>query len=204
MAGWQAAKQIPLLDVLRKSESPAGFMTIAGLGLVAVVALNVSNRTSYDHATYSAEPEPASIANVEAAEPAPAMPPPTEAPLEDFKLRRNETLIGLLQRAKISRGNAHAAVNALDGLTDLRKLQRGQLIQLKRDQIGGNQVQLLHLRDNFADQATIERRGVPRSPRGAAGGGGRVWSRTGCEEEAAVVAAAVAALATSSSSWRGV
>lgn len=159
-AGWQTAKQIPLLDVLRKSESPAGFMAIAGLGLVAVIGLNISNRTSYDNTSYSAEPEPATVASIEAANTAPTTPPPAEAPLEDFTLQRNETLIGLLQRARIGRGNAHAAVNALDGLTDLRKLQRGQLIQLKRDQIGGNQIELLHLRDNFSDQATIERRGA--------------------------------------------
>ena len=159
IAGWQAAKQIPLLDVLKKSESPVGFMAIAGLGLVAVIGLNVSNRTSYDHTTYSREPEQASIASDETTDPAPVTPPPTEPPLENFKLQRNETLIGLLQRAKISRRNAHAAVNALNDLTDLRKLQRGQLIQLQRDQIDGNQIQVLHLRDNFADQATIERRG---------------------------------------------
>ncbi len=104
------------------------------------------------------ETEVAASAQQSAPQSQPAPPPPAEPPLEDYRLQRNETLIGLLQRAKIARGNAHAAVNALGGLTDLRKLQRGQLIQLKRNAIDGNQIERLQLRDNFADQATVIRR----------------------------------------------
>ncbi|MBO6504053.1 MAG: peptidoglycan DD-metalloendopeptidase family protein [Kordiimonadaceae bacterium] len=155
---WRSAKQLPLLDVIRKSESPAGFMALAGLGLTAVIGLNVSNHAGYETPSPMIETEVAASAQQSAPQSQPAPPPPAEPPLEDYRLQRNETLIGLLQRAKIARGNAHAAVNALGGLTDLRKLQRGQLIQLKRNAIDGNQIERLQLRDNFADQATVIRR----------------------------------------------
>lgn len=159
LAGWRAAKQLPLLDVLKKSESPSGFMAIAGLGLAAVIGLNVTNQVSHNTLSAPVEPEAIASTQVAATEPQPEPQPRAEPPLESYTLNRNETLIGLLQRARIARGNAHTAVNALGGLTDLRKLQRGQLVQLKRDTIDGNQIQLLQLRDNFADQATVVRRG---------------------------------------------
>ncbi len=162
-ASWQSAKQLPLLDMVRKSESPAGFMAIAGLGLAAVVGLNVSNQTThpapYNEPSAPPEAEVATTAHMDTVQPEAEVKPQAAPPLEDFRLNRNETLIGLLQRAKIARGNAHTAVNALGELTDLRKLQRGQLIQLKRNAVGGNQIQLLNLRDNFADQATVIKRG---------------------------------------------
>ena len=134
-------------------------MAIAGLGLAAVIGLNVTNQVSHNTLSAPVEPEAIASTQVAATEPQPEPQPRAEPPLESYTLNRNETLIGLLQRARIARGNAHTAVNALGGLTDLRKLQRGQLVQLKRDTIDGNQIQLLQLRDNFADQATVVRRG---------------------------------------------
>lgn len=160
VASWQSAKQLPLLDMVRKSESPAGFMAIAGLGLTAVIGLNVTNRVAYDTVSQVLEPEVIATSQLATAEPEPEPQIQQEPPLEAYTLNRNETLIGLLQRANIARGNAHTAVNALSELTDLRKLQRGQMVQLRRNTVDGNQIQTLQLRDNFADQATVSLRGA--------------------------------------------
>lgn len=156
--GRTALGKAPILDLLRNSESPAGFMAIAGIGLAGVIALNVVGQSPHQarplNGVQSPAPETSSTTNQtqELAEPL----APKEQPLETFSLNRNETLIGLLQRAKIGRQNAHIAVNALANLTDLRKLQRGQEIQLKRSSSDPARIDLLQLRSSFAELARVE------------------------------------------------
>ena len=159
--GVKAIRKIPYLDLLRQSESPVGFMAIAGIGLTAVIVLNAtgSSRGYPDnHQVYSeAEPDVTQDADQHAlAEPVqPTV--PAAAPVEPFELRRNETLIGLLERAKINRRNAHAVVAGLGTISNLRKLQRGQEIRLQRSAADPSVVETLWMRDAFAEQSVVER-----------------------------------------------
>lgn len=159
-AGAKAIRKIPYLDILRQSESPVGFAAIAGMGLAAVVILNITGG-GQDHSGSSQTYSEIEAANTQtltqntSAEPA-IQAVPEEAPVEPFQLRRNETLIGLLERAKINRRNAHAVVAELDTISNLRKLQRGQEIRLQRNIDNPSIIQSLWMRDAFAEQSVVE------------------------------------------------
>ena len=153
-------RKIPYLDILRQSESPVGFAAIAGIGVAAVLAFNIAGRpvehsepieafTSEETESFDAAAQPSQ----EQAAPV----TPKEMPIEPFELRRNETLIGLLERAQISRRNAHAVVADLGTISNLRKLQRGQEIRIQRSADDPATVQNLWMRDSFAEQSVITR-----------------------------------------------
>lgn len=165
--------QDDLSFLLRASESPAGFAALFGAGLLTVVALNAGETLqgngipspSEDTVdTISAEPtEPLTMAAEqptdsqqprETASPAPA-PQPI---VKELALRRNETLIGLLKRAGIATNNAHAAVNALADVANMRKLQRGQAIELTVLDHKPRTIEQLRMRDRFDSLAVAERR----------------------------------------------
>lgn len=158
--------KLRLKDLITASESPKGFAILAGLGLLLIAAGNASVNL-YDWATYSAtDAEQASYAATNPAvvkdEPAPKsdvtpQAAPKERSVETFTLKRGETLIGLLSRAGFDRANAHTAVNALDKVTNLRRLQRGQEIRIKRTVASDNTIGELWIRDAFDDQAYIAR-----------------------------------------------
>ncbi len=161
---WSGLQKIPAKSLLSASESPAGFAAIAGLGLGAVILLNITSGTSEDDTVFApTAPAPASSTSLDQATQSDdvAMPQenaaPQDKPVERFTLGRNETLINLLSRAKIGRRNAHAAVNALGNVTNLRKLQRGQEIRLQRSPAEDAVIQRLWIRDTFDEQAIAKR-----------------------------------------------
>ena len=160
-AGANAIRKIPYLDILRQSESPIGFAAIAGLGLTAVVILNVTGGPGEHPAAQQAysdvAPEHTLAADPQAANETAVAAEPETPVVEPYQLRRNETLIGLLERAKISRRNAHAVVAELGTISNLRKLQRGQEIRLQRSLDNPSIIQSLWMRDAFAEQSVIER-----------------------------------------------
>ncbi|MEX0298010.1 MAG: peptidoglycan DD-metalloendopeptidase family protein [Kordiimonas sp.] len=145
---WSIAKRAG-----KASESPAGFGTIAAIGLSAVIYINLPD-TPVESVPSAISDQPAQVP--EAAN-KPAIPAPdpivAQPEQESFKLRRRETLIGLLKRAKIQTGNAHAAVNALGDVTNLRKLQAGQTIHLTRSAENSAHIAELRIRDTFKEEA---------------------------------------------------
>ncbi|MBV1901180.1 MAG: peptidoglycan DD-metalloendopeptidase family protein [Kordiimonadaceae bacterium] len=149
----------------KASESPAGFAITAAIGLSIVLYINIPAATHSTPAAPASLAAPVGSSNtaadnkdastdtslLEAVE-TPATKP---ASMETFRLKRRETLIGLLRRASISNSNAHKAVASLKEVTNLRKLKAGQLIQLKRQKAGGNKVAELRIRDTFAEEAVV-------------------------------------------------
>lgn len=139
------------------SESPAGFGTIAAVGLSAVIYINLP-----EGAPTSTEPLPVaeetSAPQAAVEQTAPITPEAKPEPVaESYKLRRRETLIGLLKRATIYNSNAHEAVNALKNVTNLRKLKAGQSMTLLRDAEDGRRIGELRIRDSFAEEAVVRR-----------------------------------------------
>lgn len=161
---WDGVPKLPFKDALSASESPAGFAALAGIGIGAVMLLNIIGGANQDETPLSAvktEPMPANAAAKEGQSStvpeAPASTPVQDKPVENFSLKRNETLINLLDRANIGRRNAHAVVNALGDVTNLRKLQRGQAIRLQRSPEQNGTVEKLWIRDTFGEQAQVVR-----------------------------------------------
>lgn len=151
--------KIPYRDILTASESPAGFAAIAGTGLIAVVFLNVAGGTDgLETPAVEAAPTPALSNPVDpdssgTAARAPAPEVPAKPQIESAKLRRGETLIGLLKRAEFNTANAHAVVNALKEVTNLRKLQRGQEVRYTRQADTRSSIDTIWIRDTFGEQA---------------------------------------------------
>ncbi len=144
----------------KASESPAGFGAIAAIGLSAVIYINLPDAPE-ELASPTVSPQP-----IEASEAVDDVVPPAPEPIvkapeqESYKLRRRETLIGLLKRAKIQTGNAHAAVNALGDVTNLRKLQAGQTINLTRSSENSAHIAELRIRDTFKEEAVAHVKGT--------------------------------------------
>lgn len=163
-------QRIPVKNLLKASESPAGFAAIAGLGLVGVLTLNIAGGSLVDGGTsvdmapaeLSAGPERPAAAPQQATstDAAASTAEPAETPVESYNLKRNETLISLLKRARISTANAHAVVNELGTVSNLRKLQRGQEIRLQRQLADGRSIKALWIRDSFGEQAVAAREGA--------------------------------------------
>lgn len=166
----QYGEKIALKNALSASESPTGFLIIAGIGLSMVIAINVVGTSApvgpHQNSVASAlsaresgskQTSPAIEAsqkqNDGQAKTIP-LPPPSE---ETFKLTKGETLIRLLRRAGINNGNAHAIVNQLGKVTNLRKLQRGQEVRLTKAPDNENDIISLSMRDAFDEEAYVER-----------------------------------------------
>lgn len=64
---------------------------------------------------------------------------PVEQKVVDVKVKRGDTLIGLLTRHGVERRNAHAAITKLSEVYDVRRLQIGQPISLKFQPLGGSE-----------------------------------------------------------------
>ena len=154
---------------MRASESPTGFLVIAGIGLLLVLAINVAGTSLEGNSDPTAKlavsplqteadasgfqlPETAAKNQDSLA----ARQMAAEPKVETIKLRRGETLIGLLKRAGIANKNAHAAVNQLNKITNLRKLQRGQEIRLTRSAGNTREIHEMRLRDKFDEEAVVE------------------------------------------------
>ena len=73
-------------------------------------------------------------------------------------LRRRETLSTLMKRAGVAGNDAFAALERLGTLTNLRRLQPGQRIDLEY-QVKGNvrKLEALYLRDTFSSTAVVKR-----------------------------------------------
>jgi len=133
------------------SESPHTYGIITGLGVAGLVWLNIQIPSHAEPSdpfveTPTAEPTPAKMAEV-----APYVPPE-----ETFTLKRGETLITLLRRATIDRANAHAVVNKLAKITNLRRMQAGQTIRIKRQPKDGRKLDAIRVRDTFSEEATVQ------------------------------------------------
>lgn len=164
-------EKLAIKDALTASESPAGFLVIAGIGLSLVVAINVIGSTpnsgheaNTDQPLSTAPPAGASTdlatanRSLQPGTSAPSNQPAAEPKLETVTLKRGETLIGLLKRAKITNSNAHAVVNELGKVTNLRKLQRGQDVRLTRRSGKTREIRTLSIRDMFDQEAVVERK----------------------------------------------
>lgn len=164
MKSWCAIRKVPASSLLRASESPMGFAALAGVGVGCVLLLNIiggagsgGTAQSFSNSAESAVPTKQAETLQPVRSDTYTKTEPAEQSVESFKLRRNETLINLLERARIMRRNAHAVVNVLDDITNLRKLQRGQEIKIQRVQEADGLIQALWIRDSFGEQAVARR-----------------------------------------------
>lgn len=161
-----ARQQLALL--VKRSESPAGFMVMAIAGLFLVGAFQIASGPKdtplptggaeiTPHLADEAESFPdtvsASAVQESASEPETVAAAPNRP--EQFRLRRNETLIGLMRRAGISNIEAHRAVSALRDVADLRRLQRGQEIRIEMDADRPGALRSLYMRDSFGEEARL-------------------------------------------------
>ena len=132
------------------SESPKTFAVMAFSGVFALVWLNI--QLPADQRVLEQRVDDTLVQDVQK-QPLPAQ--IYVPPEETFTLRRGETLITLLRRATIDRANAHAIVNQLGKITNLRRMQAGQTVRLKRRAQNGRKVAEIRVRDNFAEEATV-------------------------------------------------
>ncbi|MFC3050636.1 M23 family metallopeptidase [Kordiimonas pumila] len=144
---------------VKASESPKGFLLIAAFGLMLLLVYKLPDGGTMDNGTGplaeiapDALAENESLLSIEEADGAYDTGIPT---LESLKLNRNETLIGLLNRAGISNANANTAVIQLKKVTNLRKLRPGQEIKLIRNTDAPDTVAELRLRDSFSEEAVL-------------------------------------------------
>jgi len=134
------------------SESPKTFGIIAALGVAGLVWLNI--KTPVPNET----PEPdIEIAHEDRAPIATQAPAPYIPPVENFALKRGETLITLLRRATIDKANAHSVVNRLGKVANLRRMQAGQLVRLRRQADNGRLIGEIRIRDSFSEEAVVLR-----------------------------------------------
>ncbi|SDD43915.1 Peptidase family M23 [Kordiimonas lacus] len=164
---WRANVKSQLGRTLKVSESPLGFATIAGAGLMLVLILNLGgNDHSNDPQAADPTPELSMLADtdikesdeVAVAEASTGKTPDTDvvpAAAQTYRLRRNETLIGLLHRAGISSVEAHKAVGVLKDVTNLRRLQRGQEVRIIPATDKSGSIQELRMRDSFEAEAVL-------------------------------------------------
>lgn len=156
-------EKIAFKNALTASESPTGFLIIAGIGLSLVVALNIVGTSTDTNASQTAAPSPLVAATEEGTEAIVAQNQTKKIAEriseEILALKRGETLIRLLKRAGVGNGTAHAIVNQLGKVTNLRKLQRGQEIRLMKTIAAGSEtssVKSLSMRDEFDTEAFVE------------------------------------------------
>ncbi len=166
-------EKMAIKAAMKASESPTGFLVIAGIGLLLVLAINVAGTSSGEDrnpAAKSATPSFQTEAGASGSQTLEiaskkqdslaAMQMAAEPKVETIKLKRGETLIKLLKRVGITNQNAHALVNQLDKVTNLRKLQRGQEIRLARSAENSDEILDLRLRDKFDEEAVVEFKGA--------------------------------------------
>jgi len=143
---WRQTKQLGTA-----SESPKTFGIVAAMGVLGLVWLNIQLPSQIP----LSDPE-TSTALLEAEA---TLPQPVAAqyvpPVETFSLRRGETLITLLRRATINRANAHTVVNKLTKITNLRRMQAGQIIRIKRHAQDGRKLSEIRVRDSFSEEAIV-------------------------------------------------
>jgi murein DD-endopeptidase MepM/ murein hydrolase activator NlpD len=134
------------------SESPKTFALVAAAGVLGLVWLNIQPRTNHVQPTEAIATSEDEIADTKAK----AKVPVYEPPIENFTLKRGETLITLLRRATINRANAHSVVNKLKKITNLRRMQAGQIIRLKRQAVDGRKLAEIRVRDTFDEEAVVQ------------------------------------------------
>ena len=145
---WRHTKRLATV-----SESPRTFAFMALFSVFGLVWLNIQLPAS-PQAIENVRADTLVQGAVEQAPPAKYVPPQ-----ETFTLRRGETLITLLRRATIDRANAHAIVNKLGKITNLRRMQAGQTVRLKRSAKNGRRLAEIRVRDSFAEEATVSFQG---------------------------------------------
>ncbi|MCJ9430439.1 peptidoglycan DD-metalloendopeptidase family protein [Kordiimonas marina] len=164
-----------LFDVIRSSESPVGFIAMAGIGLLVVLLLNMGpdenagdadadDTVSVAQASGTPTAETAVDESAAADDGDTAGELPDDAAIGDtpdtrtetFRLQRRETLSGLLKRAHIDTGNAAEAIAELRTVTNLRRLRPGQQLHLTRAAGAPNKIEHLSLRDSFAATAEVK------------------------------------------------
>ncbi|WP_417462124.1 peptidoglycan DD-metalloendopeptidase family protein [Kordiimonas sp.] len=146
--------------LIRASESPLGFTAIAGFGLAVLMVGHLLLSTS--DTVPDTEPGVPDVAtqmppSIEDHAQVEEDAPPPASTEKQYSLKRNETLIGLLQRADIPSVTAHRMVANLRDVTNLRKLQRGQEVRITTDADGN--VEELRMRDSFDAEAVVYAKG---------------------------------------------
>jgi murein DD-endopeptidase MepM/ murein hydrolase activator NlpD len=160
-----------LYKMLSLSESPIGFVVIAAIGLISLGLFNLNHliepieQTAQNNdivsSTASAEIANSSQRDSLEAKIAGSTTIENQAVIktqeeETLSLKRNETLIDLLvKRSKIERQNAHAAVNAIGKIADLRKIRPNQSIRIKKQTEAPQKLASLKLRTAFDQEATV-------------------------------------------------
>jgi murein DD-endopeptidase MepM/ murein hydrolase activator NlpD len=158
-----------IIQIGKMSESPMGFAAIAGLGLMTLISFNINSSNTNTPSPITEDtnnPQTAEQSKSDTAEINPIKAKVETAPLTDtiplpreetLTLKRNETLIDLLvKRNQIERRNAHAAINAIGKVADLRKLRPGQEIRLLRKTQAQNQIESLKLRTSFDEETVVQ------------------------------------------------
>lgn len=151
-------------QLIKASESPSGFAAIAAIGLGLILLLNTGDGDTPETPQALSVPQTAAAQHegdmapddATAATAPIAERPAQKARAKTYKLKRNETLLTLLDRAGISNKDAHKAVNALKDVTNLRRLQRGQEVRIIPAVHVPGRLQELRLRDSFQEEAILE------------------------------------------------
>lgn len=153
-----------LKSVVSASESPAGFMAIAGLGLFLVALGQMGAFDSQpdtpttptlsvpDGATPKGEAIPKEVTTESSAVAGPENSPRTEI----LTLKRRETLIELLRRNNFSSRSAHAAVLSLGRVANMRRLRAGQTFSVRRSVNDASALDALWFREAFDKEAHVE------------------------------------------------
>lgn len=134
-----------IMSAARATESPRAFTFVVLLVIGGLIGLRIGPHISVGTSTVS--PAGAMTEHDETAKTGPPEPESpsqlTTQPVENnatkgprlgeatrYKLKRGETLVNLLQRARFKRGTAHRIANAMALLTDMRRLRTGTQFNL--------------------------------------------------------------------------
>jgi len=145
------------------SISMAKYLLAASIGITATVMAITSPRPSYNAINTLMMDEAPTIViatpTIVAAEAfGPALPPPQ---VINANIKRGQTLMELLVANGVPRGQAHSAIEATGKLTNLRRLQIGQQVEIVRETPLGNaqdaRLQELALRTGFDNMVRARR-----------------------------------------------
>lgn len=147
--------------LFQASESPAGFMAIVGLVMIAVIVAQLDFSSDDTPVSNTSETgtendlqETAAVEPSSDTQPAEAAIPQQVS--EQLTLKRRETLIELLRRNNFSSSSAHAAVLALGKVANMRRLQAGQKFSVTRIADDEETIDALWFRESFGQEAHVK------------------------------------------------
>lgn len=153
-----------LKNIISASESPAGFMAIAGLGLFLVAIGQMGAFENQPDNVSISSPSAPNVSPQDSLAPRAEITSPTQSTAstnpdpktEVLTLKRRETLIELLRRNKISSRSAHAAVLSLGKVANMRRLRAGQAFSVQRAKDDASTLDTLWFRESFDKEAHVE------------------------------------------------